>query len=133
MMLLAAAILRRPTADCIPALAHHHPSPLPRISERCAAITPELRSRTRGPLRDIVTQARALEDRLEIDLAIPRIAEMLECALVDEISPVHTISIAIRLTRTGWAIRLVQGDGSLGQQDGADPALIKLIIKARKC
>jgi len=108
------------------------PTLLPRISEHCAAIAPQLRSRTRGPLRDIVTQVRALEDRLEIDLAIHRIAEMLECALAGEIVPVHTISIAIRLTRTGRAIRLVQGDGSLGRQDGADPALVKLLIKARK-
>ena len=108
------------------------PTLLPRISEHCAVIAPALRNRTRGPLRDIVIQVRALEDRLEIDLAIPSIAEILDCALDDEIAPTHTISIAIRLTRTGRAIRLVQGDGSLGRQDGADPALVKLIIKARK-
>jgi hypothetical protein len=108
------------------------PTVLPRISEHCATIAPALRSRTRGPLRDIVVQVRALEDRLEIDLAIPQIAELLECMLGDEIMPVQTISTAIRLTRTGRTIRLVQDDGLLGRQDGADPALVKLIINARK-
>lgn len=100
------------------------------ITPRCEDIAHDLRSRSGSPLADLVSQVRALTDTLEIDLSARAIADMTGCTLHESRQAI-TLSTPYRLTRTGQALRLIQGDGAHFDA-AADPALIKLLVRARK-
>ena len=107
------------------------PSLLRQMTGHCQSIAAELRSRTGGLLSDIISQVRALDGKLEVDINVNTIAALIGSDAENESAPPFTISIAFRLTRTGRAIRLVQSNGALGRNDLADPALLKQVIQAR--
>jgi hypothetical protein len=107
------------------------PGLLRRMTECCYGIAAGLRSRTGGPLRDIVSQVRALDGRLEIDLAIGKIAELAGTRPPEETDAPLTLNVGFRLTRTGVAIRLIQSDGSLAIRENST-SLVSLVALAHK-
>lgn len=106
-----------------PALFRH-------ISSRCEHLARDLRSRSGHPLADLIDQVRALSDALEIDLSARAIAETAGCTLNESCQTI-TLIAPYRLTRTGQALRLIQNDGTHFDTK-VDPALIKLLVRARK-
>ncbi len=107
------------------------PGLLNRLNDLCRKIAFELRSRTGGPLRAIVREVRVGRDSLAIDLAADAIAAMLELPPASGPAAPMTIAVEFRLTRTGRAVRLVQGDGSLATDEVSTP-LVNLLVRARK-
>jgi hypothetical protein len=90
-------------------------------------------------LRSAGAQFAQLLERAEVHDAALRL--VVSCAAVSEAMALPRRSggaatfvqtCPVRLTRTGRAIRLVHSDGALAARgDGADPAMLRLISKAR--
>jgi hypothetical protein len=108
------------------------PSLLRRLTEQCEPIANQLRSRTGGPLRQLVRDVRVLDGRLEADISIEDLRVLLGLATDGQQCNPFTIGIDFRLTRTGRAMRLVQNDGARAHQSEADAAMVSLIVLARK-
>jgi hypothetical protein len=108
------------------------PALLRQMTERCDVMATELRSRTGGPLRDLVSEVRALEGWIEIDLSIGKIAELIGFGEQQDEAAPYTLSVDFRLTRTGIAIRLIQDNGALAIDDGVDAAILKQVLQARR-
>jgi site-specific DNA recombinase len=107
------------------------PSPhlLRQITPQCEKIAHALRSRSGGPLADLVAQVRVLPETVEIELSGEKVAEAI--GLAEHSGEAIILTASYRLTRTGQALRLIQSDGT--RVDAAlDPALIKLLVRARR-
>jgi site-specific DNA recombinase len=107
------------------------PSELHRIMERSAELAAMARKRDRDLVRRLVAQVRVFSGRVEIDLSALAIAELLGAELVDGAAAAMTLASEMRLTRTGMAVRLIQNDGVAAGIATPDPALLKLVLKAR--
>lgn len=108
------------------------PRLLPQISAASHQLAATLRDRTHRAVRDVVERVQAFPDRLEVRLGRDKIVQRLG---LETDAPAHQpliLTIPFRLTRTGRAVRLVQEDGSRSQQGIADPALVRLLIQARR-
>jgi site-specific DNA recombinase len=108
------------------------PALLREINPRCAAVADNVRQRSRRHFPDLLAQVRVIGDRLEIDVKVCKAAELLEIEGADEAATVLTLSTAVRLTRTGHVVRLIQKDGSALVTSEADTTLISLLVKARR-
>jgi len=108
------------------------PDMLPGLTARCTAVAAELRQ---GGLRrqvEVVTQVRVLTDRVAIEVATTRLANLLNVGACENVTDILTIDAPVRLTRTGRAVRLIQPSGSGVTQRSPDPTLIHLLLKARR-
>lgn len=107
------------------------PTDLHGLTDRAAELAGRIASRDRILLRELVTQVRVLPDTVEVDLAAPYLVTKLQVVRDADASPIVTLRADMRLTRTGRAVRLVQGDG-LAATGKPDPAVIALVLKARR-
>ena len=116
-------------ARCSIAIA---PAMLPALTERCARIRRSIANREREHVSKLVQRITVHPERLEITVATVRLAGLL--GLEPDPSTPATIDLEsrLRLTRSGLAVRLVQTDGTTATASPPDPALIRLIIKARE-
>jgi site-specific DNA recombinase len=106
------------------------PSQLPQIVRLGADAAADIRGRGREVFLRVIAQVRVLSGSIEIDLSTRAIADLLHVPLGDQVAATITLTSAVRLTRTGRAVRLVQTNGlSSGAQP--DVTLVKLIAKAR--
>ena len=110
------------------------PSPclMNQLTQRCIEVAAQLRQRGAGPLTQILQQVQVLGDRIEIRLDTAALSEIVMMPRLDSSADVITLRVEYRLTRTGRALRLVQGDKVLAGSDTPDQALIKLLLKARR-
>lgn len=60
------------------------------------------------------------------------LAKLLGIPLPSAPVPHFTHRVSVRLTRTGRAVRLIQDDGAVALARTPDPALIRLLLKARR-
>jgi site-specific DNA recombinase len=107
------------------------PADLHQLTSRATALSGMVAKGDRDLLREIVAQVRVLADTVEVDLAVPALAARLQLGHDPDAPATLTQRTDLRLTRTGRAVRLVQGDG-LAAASRHDPALIALVIKARR-
>jgi DNA invertase Pin-like site-specific DNA recombinase len=108
------------------------PNTLPDLNLRCSDIAGELRRGSSEQLADLVGQVRVFSDRVEFDVPTARVAALLQTGVAEGASPTLTITTAVKLTRTGRALRLVQPGGSAVAGTAPDRTLIKLLLKARR-
>lgn len=101
------------------------------IGNRCSAIATGLRGRSRLHLVALVKQVRVFDEKVEIDLFMEELAILLGTSASESIPPVSTFAVAVRPTRSGRAVRLVQPNGSGVGSAAPDQSLIKLLLKAR--
>ncbi|MES2290309.1 MAG: recombinase family protein [Pseudomonadota bacterium] len=101
------------------------------IDERCKAIAATLRSKSNAELIELLTQVRVGKGGVEIDLAVPTIAKLLDAEINSE-SAIVTLRSDARLTRTGMVVRLVQANGQAATPMPPDAALLRLLVQARK-
>jgi hypothetical protein len=73
---------------------------------------------------------RLLKDGIEIEVAIGALGDLLKIPAAPD-APAHiTLTSALRLTRTGRTVRLIQNDGTTRDAQ-PDATLVKLVAKAR--
>jgi site-specific DNA recombinase len=101
------------------------------LSRYCDELSHELARPTSATLRKLIAGITVRTNRLEVALATDMLADAID---VDAPSPSTPASLVIpvSLKRTGLAMRLVQEDGSVSASAAADPALLKLLLKARR-
>ncbi|MFM5953262.1 MAG: hypothetical protein ACKOPE_03030, partial [Novosphingobium sp.] len=102
------------------------------ITERSALIVAKLRSRSMAPLPALVDRIQVEQGHLAITLCRSAALEMLGAFEADADTQPIKIDVAFRLTRTGRAMRLIQGEGAQAKPGGIDPALLGLVLKARQ-
>lgn len=115
------------------ALAEFEPTPalVATIDENCRAISASIHNRAGAQLAELLTQVRVGKGGVEIDLAVPIIAKLLDAEINSE-SAIVTLRSDARLTRTGMVVRLVHRDGQAATTLPPDAALLRLLIQARK-
>ena len=106
------------------------PTQLHQFIERAGIAAAEIRSRNRDRVRKMLVQVRMLPDGMEIDLSVQALADEFDATLADDAAEVVTLTSAMRLTRSGRALRLVQNDGSRPGSSSPDPSLVRLLLKA---
>lgn len=105
---------------------------LPEIVESCRMVAQELRQRSKARLTNLVTRVQVLEGRVEIAVSFEKLMQLLGTPVTSDSARDISITAAVRLTRTGRAIRLVQPSGSAVTVSAPDQALIRLLLRARK-
>ncbi|MEO5586917.1 MAG: hypothetical protein ABIQ81_04395 [Novosphingobium sp.] len=110
---------------------HLPPNRFSAVAERCEDLASEL-GRGGPKLRPLIARVQLLDDGLRIEVSSTGIAELLELPFAGEGDATISITSSVRLTRTGRAMRLVQGDGGLAVQRGPDPSLVKLLVRAQQ-
>ena len=103
------------------------------LAERAAQLSHRTAKRDPELLRELIAQVRVLDTTVEVDLAVPALAMRLGLEQDGDSDAPATLTLRadLRLTRTGRAVRLVQGDG-LAAASGTDTSLIGLLLKARR-
>jgi hypothetical protein len=107
-----------------------HPNDLAGAAARCEQIAEELQ----GPWPDLARWLKRVvvhDSRLDLVISAQAVAEALQVPLAPGASPSLTRSCEARLTRTGRAVRLVQKNGALVSRTAPDPAVLRLLMKAR--
>jgi hypothetical protein len=99
-------------------------------NDRCIAVAGASRGRQPDVLVPLIEQVRVHDDRIEVDCDAAAIAAALNVPLANDAPPMMTVEVAMRLTRSGRVMRLVQGDGSTANARH-DPSMIRLLVRAR--
>jgi DNA invertase Pin-like site-specific DNA recombinase len=107
---------------------------LPQLENHGVVLAAKLRAREHATIRALLTGVRVLPDRFDLVLSRAALAEALRLHAPEGGEPVVTHSIALRLTRTGRAMRLVQDNGqAVTPAPPADTqALVRLLARARQ-
>jgi DNA invertase Pin-like site-specific DNA recombinase len=101
------------------------------LSNKCEAIAAELRSRSRGPLSQLVQSVAVGERRLEISCDASVIAELLDVTREEDAPPALPLTAHVRLAKSGRVMRLIQSDGATIAKQPLT-SLIKPILQARR-
>lgn len=108
------------------------PELISRIDERALAAAGAVKAPRSTHVAELVAQVRVDSGRVEIDISTPAIAALLEAERATDAPATITCTAEVRLTRTGRVVRLVHQDGRPAGPCAADPALLRLIITARR-
>lgn len=108
------------------------PDTLALLLARGQELAASFRNGSFAAITALLDQVTIRDNRIEIALSVPALAETLGLTAPDGASPTLTITRDMRLTRTGRAVRLVHGSGAAATAQGADLTLIRLIAKARE-
>ena len=100
--------------------------------QRAKQLGADIRGRNDSPVRKLIAQVRIFPREVQIELATRALAEVLQLEVNDAMVPAIMLASSVRLTRTGRAIQLVQGDGRAATSGTADQALINLLLRARE-
>ncbi|WP_338466253.1 recombinase family protein [Novosphingobium sp. ZN18A2] len=89
------------------------------------------RSRT-STLRPLLSQVRILPRSVEIALSAKGLRAALDLPDAEDLAVSLTLTCNVRLTRTGRAVRLVHDNGVPIRTGEPDPALLRLLMRARE-
>ena len=106
------------------------PHDLPAYQDRCSALAAPVRGRTPQPIDALVTSVCIHDGRIELMVDLAQLAQALALPREPDLPTTLVLVCEVRLTRSGRAMRLVQGDGAVlaARPDGS---LAKLLAKAR--
>jgi len=99
--------------------------------DRLAALCSKITSRDLVTVRRMVARVTIRNDRIEIECSATAIAAALGVERCDSGSGNIVITCEVRLSRSGRAMRLIQGNGTLMGGE-TDTSLIPLLVKARR-
>ncbi len=101
-----------------------------RFVERSSRIALKLAARDLVTVRRVIDGVRIHDGGIEIDCSTSVIAGLLDVMPEDDAPTTLTVTSDVRLTRSGLAMRLIQGNGQAVAPQ-ADQGLIKLLVRAR--
>jgi hypothetical protein len=107
------------------------PADIAAFVTRCADTGSTIGKRNRVLLSAIIQQLCVHDSRVEIICSTRAIAETLNVTRDDAAPDTITVTSDVRLTRSGRAMRLIQGNGA-SPSNAPNPSLIKLLLKARR-
>lgn len=101
------------------------------IERRAAETAAGLRRQDRALVRALVSRVEVGKGRVQIHCRVSRIADLLAVGPTDGMPAEVTFMSAVRLTRSGRAMRLVQDNGRHAATR-PDPSLVKLVVQAHR-
>jgi site-specific DNA recombinase len=107
------------------------PHDIAALDQRCSALAAAIRGRNRELVASILSRIEIGDHGIVVHCDTAAIAEALRLTATDDAPSSLSLEVRVRLTRSGRAMRLVQGDGALAISRSADPALVRLILQAR--
>ncbi|MDX3899368.1 MAG: recombinase family protein [Sphingobium sp.] len=109
-------------------LDHHMPADMEQRAKEAAA-----RARRKDPVlvRQLVTRVAVGKDRVAIHCATSQIATLLMVELDEDTTAELVLTAAIRLTRSGRAMRLIHDNGQHASAT-PDPALVRIVVQAQR-
>ena len=107
------------------------PETLPILTQRCNALVQDLGRGKLAAVLPCLASIRVLPQAVVIELPTQALAERFALPLDADAPALLTLTCAVRLTRTGRAVRLVQDNGTANSDEGSDAALLRLLLKAR--
>ena len=107
------------------------PDDLAKLTTRTGKLRHEVLSNHAMFFAQMLERVEVHESRLTLIISISAVSAVVGLSQRAEANATFSVSIAVRLTRTGRAIRLVQNNGALAAgDDGAEPALLRLLTRA---
>lgn len=106
------------------------PAMLGPVSERCAQLSADIVKSGVSALGKLGMRVAVHPDRLELSLIPEKLADLLKISVSANTPTTITHPAAVRLSRTGRAVRLVQDNG-LPASNNTNPYLVRLLLKAR--
>jgi site-specific DNA recombinase len=91
-----------------------------------------IRKKDYTSIRCLVAQVKTTRSEIEIELSTAELAKALRLNITPDRSSLIPLIAKVRLTRTGRAVRLVHSSGKAATAGTTDPALVKLILQARR-
>jgi DNA invertase Pin-like site-specific DNA recombinase len=90
-----------------------------------------VRSRQRDMIRRLLAKIAVAPRALSIELSLGALCDILDIKQAAAIHEPIMLTVPVRLTRTGRALRLVQNDGRTTMAGKPDPGLVELLRKGR--
>jgi hypothetical protein len=107
------------------------PGDVAAYADRCATLGASAKARNFEIVRQLVGQIRVEDSQIELDCSTAAIATLLRVERDPDGPTVIALLSDVRLTRSGRAMRLIQGNGA-PTSTSTDPSVIKLVAKARR-
>ncbi|WP_126174260.1 recombinase family protein [Altericroceibacterium xinjiangense] len=108
------------------------PAALIPLVARCKEVGPKLQSSSSSLLQRLLVKVQVHAASLDLVVSAASLSKLVDVPLAGHAPEHFTLTSNVRLTRTGRAVRLVQNNGALAAPTtGADPALLRLLVKAR--
>lgn len=108
------------------------PAMLASMAERAAALQASLASAGRSTLLALLKAITIHPDRIQFRLDPAGLADLLGLEAPSPSRSPLEHAVPVRLTRTGRAVRLIHDGGAPAVTQAADPALLRLILTARR-
>ncbi|SMQ69813.1 Site-specific DNA recombinase [Altererythrobacter xiamenensis] len=107
------------------------PQELEGLMERSKTLAKELVEGQHRLLTSIIHEVRVEATGLRIEILVPSLAAAVGLTASDVSQPLIERDCAVRLARTGRALRLIDDNGAAATEEGVDLTLLRLIVKAR--
>ncbi len=107
------------------------PRELEGLLERSKALATDLAEGRHALLTSIIHKVRVEPTGLRIEISVAGLAAVAGLTASDASPPLIERDCAVRLTRTGRALRLVDDKGAATTEEGVDLTLVRLIVRAR--
>lgn len=101
------------------------------LLERSKSLAKDLAEGRHAVLASIIHKVRVEAAGIRIELLVAGLAKAVGLTPTDASPPLIERNCAVRLTRTGRALRLVDDKGAATTEDGVDLTLVRLIVRAR--
>jgi site-specific DNA recombinase len=107
-------------------------SQMVQAAERGSLVAARICDRDRTCIRGLIRQVRVLVDRVEIELHTTALAELLQLPIDAYADATFALTLNLRVTRTGRAVRLVQTSGAKVGSHSPNQTLVNLLVKAHR-
>lgn len=104
---------------------------LRRVLAQASELSSAVRSRQRDPISRFIAKVIVDVRALSIELSLGALCDAFGIRLEATTGEPVLLTVPVRLTRTGRALRLVQNDGRTATADKPDPRLVELLRKGR--
>ena len=107
------------------------PAALPRVMAMAEQMRGACLDRTPQALRRLITRVELMPTGISLMLSSSALGTLFDLPLIEGAAADVHHPCAVRLTRTGLAVKLVTANGAIANGSAADPTLLKLILRAR--
>ena len=102
------------------------------IMARAEKLASDVRNKDYAVVRSLLAKITVGPRAIDIELRTEQLAKALRLSLPADASPTIKLTSQVRLTRTGLAVRLIHTNGRAATAGTPDPALVNLLVLARR-
>ena len=102
------------------------------IMARAEKLASDVRNKDYASVRGLLARITVGARAIDIEIRTDQLAKVLHVSLSADASATITLTSQVRLTRTGRAVRLIHSNGRAATAGTPDPALVNLLVVARR-